>query len=569
MAKTAGKGGSIPQGSQFQSYPQYGGMGNYMGNMGNMFGGGQMGMGGRGGFGNTGVPNFGTSPAGKGGGFNNFTPQRMMQEAVPMPSLQQQYAGLNQGVREFEPLGIRGYTPPAYTQASTFDPFDRQSYFQNPTPTQDYYTPPPPPPPTMPNIPNIPFGPWNEPDFYDDMNQWDGMNQWDDRFNQQDYYTPPPQMRPPPYRGRPDDLRGPRIPRIPWEGGLNDRPQFGGGRGGGRGSWGDTGVASQQFQSYPQNLGQQGFPALMTEARSSGGGQKQRGPMGEIPLDQSLKPDIFNRPQPMQPPSRDFMPQVSITEPQGFPAFMDPDPYTGHGGRPSTAPMTGLASLPNYVEPVRGLSADTTMYQPQMPFIDNPPESISPPMQAPIIQPMQSEPPDIFEGGYVSPQELAMRGTGGRRGGRADGGLIKFQEGGVVDGGMQLEQEVIAAVMGQHPNPDEVFKRYIDAYGEEGLMELLAAIEQMIPTEGRMVDGSGDGLNDAIPAMIDGQQPAALSKDEYVIPADVVSHAGNGSSEAGGQKFDQLVSKVRQDRTGNPVQPEAIALEELAQEAMV
>ena len=476
MAKTAGKGGSIPQGSQFQSYPQYGGMGNYMGNMGNMFGGGQMGMGGRGGFGNTGVPNFGTSPAGKGGGFNNFTPQRMMQEAVPMPSLQQQYAGLNQGVREFEPLGIRGYTPPAYTQASTFDPFQRQSYFQNPKPTQDYYTPPPPPPPTMPNIPNIPFGPWNEPDFYDDMNQWDGMNQWDDRFNQQDYYTPPPQMRPPPYRGRPDDLRL-NDRRMPWGGGLNDRPQFGGGR-------------------------------------------------------------------------------------------LNDSPYFG-GGRQPTAPMTGLASLPNYIEPVRGLSADTTMYQPQMPFIDNPPESISPPMQAPIIQPMQSEPPDIFEGGYVSPQELAMRGTGGRRGGRADGGLIKFQEGGVVDGGMQLEQEVIAAVMGQHPNPDEVFKRYIDVYGEEGLMELLAAIEQMIPTEGRMVDGSGDGLNDAIPAMIDGQQPAALSKDEYVIPADVVSHAGNGSSEAGGQKFDQLVSKVRQDRTGNPVQPEAIALEELAQEAMV
>jgi len=96
-------------------------------------------------------------------------------------------------------------------------------------------------------------------------------------------------------------------------------------------------------------------------------------------------------------------------------------------------------------------------------------------------------------------------------------------------------------------------------------MELLAIIEQMIPKDGRMVEGAGDGLNDAIPAMIDGQQPAALSKDEYIIPADVVSHAGNGSSEAGGQKFDQLVSKVRQNRTGMPVQPEAIELEEVAQ----
>tara|TARA_R110000824_G_scaffold141699_2_gene308503 strand:- start:604 stop:2202 length:1599 start_codon:yes stop_codon:yes gene_type:complete len=532
MPKTAGKGGSIPQGSQFQSYPQYGGMGNYMGNMGNMFGGGQMGMGGRGrgGFGNTGVPNFGTSPAGKGGGFNNFTPQRMMQEAVPMPSLQQQYAGLNQGVREFEPLGIRGYTPPVYTQAPTFDPFNRQSYFQNPTPIQDYYTPPPQMPqiPTMPNIPNIPFGPWNEPDFYDGMNQWNGMNQWDDRFNQQDYSAPPPQMRPPPYRRRTDDLRL-NDRRMPWGGGLNDRPQFGG-------------------------RGQQ--------------------PM-QPPRSPRFDPNV-GQPPPMRPPSRDFMPQVSITEPQGFPALMTE--ARSSGGRQPTAPMTGLASLPNYIEPVRGLSADTTMYQPQMPFIDNPPESISPPMQAPIIQPI----PERFGIG-IDQQTMEdnpvlarrardrdmLRMNAMKQRGMAEGGLVKFQEGGVVDGGMQLEQEVIAAVMGQHPNPDEVFKRYIDAYGEEGLMELLAAIEQMIPTEGRMVDGSGDGLNDAIPAMIDGQQPAALSKDEYVIPADVVSHAGNGSSEAGGQKFDQLVSKVRQDRTGNPVQPEAIALEELAREAMV
>ena len=469
--------GSTPQSSQFSPMPQYGGMGNYMGNMGNMgnmFGGGQMGMGRRGGFGNVGIPNFGTSPSGKAGGFNNFTPQRMMQEAVPMPSLQQQYAGLNQGVREFEPLGIRGYTPPVYTQASTFDPFNRQSYFQNPTPIQDYYTPPPQMPqiPTMPNIPNIPFGPWNEPDFYD------GMNQWDDRFNQQDYYTPPPQMRPPPYRGRPDDLRGPRIPRMPFprEGdlGVDDRPRF-----------------------SPRGM-----------------------------------------------PSRSYIEQ-------------------------QTAPM-GLASLPNYVEPISGLTTDTTSYQQQLPFISKVPETISRPEPAPI-DPMPQpfglgiEQQTIEDNPVLARRKRERSALRAKRRGRSEGGLVKFQAGGVVEGGMQLEQEVIAAVMGQHPNPDEVFKRYIDTYGEEGLMELLAIIEQMIPKDGRMVEGAGDGLNDAIPAMIDGQQPAALSKDEYIIPADVVSHAGNGSSEAGGQKFDQLVSKVRQNRTGMPVQPEAIELEEVAQ----
>ena len=91
----------------------------------------------------------------------------------------------------------------------------------------------------------------------------------------------------------------------------------------------------------------------------------------------------------------------------------------------------------------------------------------------------------------------------------------------------------------------------------------------MIPKNGRMVDGAGDGLSDSIPATIDGQQQALLSKDEYVIPADVVAHAGNGSSEAGGQKFDQLVSKVRKDRIGNTQQPKAVELEEVAEEVMV
>jgi hypothetical protein len=154
-------------------------------------------------------------------------------------------------------------------------------------------------------------------------------------------------------------------------------------------------------------------------------------------------------------------------------------------------------------------------------------------------------------------------------GGWSKGGLVKFQEGGVVDGGMKLEEEVIAAVLGQHPNPDEVFKRYIDAYGEEGFMELLAMIEQMIPQQGRMVDGAGGGLDDAIPAMIDGEQPAALSKDEYVIPADVVAHAGDGSSEAGGKKFDNLVSRVRKRKTGTPTQPQGMELEEVAKGVVV
>jgi hypothetical protein len=50
---------------------------------------------------------------------------------------------------------------------------------------------------------------------------------------------------------------------------------------------------------------------------------------------------------------------------------------------------------------------------------------------------------------------------------------------------------------------------------------------------GRMLKGPGDGMSDDIPATIANKQPARLANEEFVIPADVVSHLGNGSSEAG------------------------------------
>jgi len=57
--------------------------------------------------------------------------------------------------------------------------------------------------------------------------------------------------------------------------------------------------------------------------------------------------------------------------------------------------------------------------------------------------------------------------------------------------------------------------------------------------------GSGGGMADSIPAMIEGQQPAALSEGEFVIPADVVSMLGDGSSEAGARVLQAMCDKVR------------------------
>jgi hypothetical protein len=70
----------------------------------------------------------------------------------------------------------------------------------------------------------------------------------------------------------------------------------------------------------------------------------------------------------------------------------------------------------------------------------------------------------------------------------------------------------------------------------------------------RFVSGPGDGMSDSIPANIDGHRPARLTDGEFVIPADVVSHLGNGSSKAGAQQLYAMMDRVRKARTGSAKQ---------------
>ncbi len=72
--------------------------------------------------------------------------------------------------------------------------------------------------------------------------------------------------------------------------------------------------------------------------------------------------------------------------------------------------------------------------------------------------------------------------------------------------------------------------------------------------QGYYLGGPTDGMADQIPATIDNRQPAALSDGEFVIPADVVSHLGNGNSNSGAQHLYGMMDKVRKARTGNSEQ---------------
>jgi hypothetical protein len=74
----------------------------------------------------------------------------------------------------------------------------------------------------------------------------------------------------------------------------------------------------------------------------------------------------------------------------------------------------------------------------------------------------------------------------------------------------------------------------------------------------RFLSGGGDGMSDSIPATINDKQPARLADGEFVIPADVVSHLGNGSSKAGAKQLYSMMDKIRKARTGNPKQGKQI-----------
>ena len=76
--------------------------------------------------------------------------------------------------------------------------------------------------------------------------------------------------------------------------------------------------------------------------------------------------------------------------------------------------------------------------------------------------------------------------------------------------------------------------------------------------KGGYLDGQGDGMSDSIPATIEGKRPARLADGEFVIPADVVSHIGNGSSKAGSQKLYSMLDRVRKARTGHTKQGKEI-----------
>jgi hypothetical protein len=126
-----------------------------------------------------------------------------------------------------------------------------------------------------------------------------------------------------------------------------------------------------------------------------------------------------------------------------------------------------------------------------------------------------------------------------------------------------IVQGAIMAVKGELPEQQAaiVLGMFLETFGEEALRRLISDVQagkadgERGDVEG-MVQGPGDGMDDLVPAMMDdGSQDVLLSDGEFVVPADVVSGLGNGSTDAGAQELYGMMDRIREARTGMTEQP--------------
>ena len=127
-------------------------------------------------------------------------------------------------------------------------------------------------------------------------------------------------------------------------------------------------------------------------------------------------------------------------------------------------------------------------------------------------------------------------------------------------------KESIRAIKGELPEQEAaiVLGEFLKQYGEDALRRLVSDVRSgkadgiRGDMEGK-IRGAGDGMDDLVPArMDDGSQDVLLSDGEFIVPADVVSGLGNGSTDAGAEELYGMMDRVRKERTGTTEQPEKV-----------
>ena len=141
---------------------------------------------------------------------------------------------------------------------------------------------------------------------------------------------------------------------------------------------------------------------------------------------------------------------------------------------------------------------------------------------------------------------------------RAEGGPTNIEE-------MQndpLTKEVALYLLGQS-NDEKSLNLFLEKYGNEAFMKLREMVLQTVApnsqTEGLIAGVGNGGMDDDISGTIGNKQEIAVSQDEFIIPADVVSMLGDGSSDAGSKELYDMMDRVRQEKTGTTKQAPKLA----------
>ena len=138
-----------------------------------------------------------------------------------------------------------------------------------------------------------------------------------------------------------------------------------------------------------------------------------------------------------------------------------------------------------------------------------------------------------------------------------------YQEGGITD--MQsdpLTQEVTMFILGETDN-EQALNEFITKYGSDAFMQLREVVLQSIvpnaQTEGLIRGNGKGGMDDDLRGMIGDKERIAVSQDEFIVPADVVSMLGDGSSDAGSKELYDMMDRVRKEKTGTTKQAPRLA----------
>ena len=254
-----------------------------------------------------------------------------------------------------------------------------------------------------------------------------------------------------------------------------------------------------------------------------------------------------------------------------------------------TNPRGDFMSIENLNIPELGMVSGGFMPQPNTnlattlpvnPVAPNPLVGIAPPMSIPQIDasllPQDLSDPSMILGGRRALNPM-MAGGGDTKKQLPNKGLealnkeapevvekMGFQEGGATDI-MQdpITQEAIQFIMGESDN-QQVVNDFIAKYGNEMFLQLRnTVLQSLVPgaqTEGLIAGEGRSGMADDIPGMIGADEKIAVSQDEFIVPADVVSALGDGSSDAGSNALYGMMDRVRQAKTGGTTQPPRIDL---------